>query len=110
MNTDNIICDQCNAFYFPPNEKNTPIFVNREIIFDAKLGLGPSWLTWWGAGRTTQAPYPVATRATVRLVRLNRGHEERTGRRRTGVAVLDINMILFVRNKLLIQSERLCKI
>ena len=34
----------------------------------------------------------------------------RTGRRRTGVAVLDINTILFVRNKLLIQSERLCKI
>ena len=35
----------------------------------------------------------------------------RTGRRgRTEASFLDINTILFVRNKLLLQSERLCKI
>ena len=75
MNTDNIICDQCNAFYFPPNEKNTPIFVNREINFDAKLGLGPSRPTWWEAGRTTQAPLRTLPRhrASVRLVCLHGG-------------------------------------
>ena len=124
MNKDNIICDQCNAFYFPPNEKNTPIFVNREINFDTTLGLGPSRPTWWGASRTTQAPYPAADGSPVRLVRLNGGHKDReedeemrtgrrrwTGRRRrTEAAVLDINTILLVRKKLLIQTERLCKI
>ena len=88
------------------------------------LGLGPSRPTWWGASRTTQAPYPAADGSPVRLVRLNGGHKDReedeemrtgrrrwTGRRRrTEAAVLDINTILLVRKKLLIQTERLCKI
>ena len=45
--------------------------------------------------------------APVRLVR--RGHEDREDMR-TETAVLYINTILLVRNKLLIQTERPCKI